>query len=61
MLQPLMLTVKETVRRSGMPENAVRRWVKEGKVHYVKSGNRFYIAWSSVVSFLNGSEDTMEV
>lgn len=52
---PIMLTVRATAERAGVPEHAVRRWIAEGKIHKVTSGNRFYVSWASVVRFLEGS------
>lgn len=60
MTLPIMLTVKETATRAGVPERAIRRWIAEGKLHTVTSGNRFYISWASVVRFLTGEDDAAE-
>lgn len=57
---PLMLTVRETAKRAGMPEHAIRRWIAEGKLRTVTSGNRFYVSWASVVRFLEGAADAAE-
>lgn len=57
MTMPLMLTVKETAAKAGVPVAAVRRWIAEGRLHAVTSGNRFYVSWASVVRFLSGEDD----
>lgn len=56
MNQPIMLKVKEAAARAGVPEGAVRRWIREGSIHAVRSGKRYYVAWKSVIDFLNGEE-----
>lgn len=60
MNMPLMLGVRETAKRAGVPEHALRRWIAEGRLHTVTSGNRFYISWASVVRFLEGAADAAE-
>lgn len=60
MTHPLMLSVKETATRAGIPAHAIRRWIAEGKLHTVTSGNRYYISWASVVRFLSGDADSEE-
>lgn len=57
---PMVLSIRETAKQAGVPVAAVRRWVADGSVHAVRSGNRFYVSWASVTAFLNGGEDTME-
>lgn len=51
---PVMLTVRQTAERAGVSEYAVRRWVADGQVHCVRSGNKIYISWASMVQFLTG-------
>ena len=36
--------------------STLRRWVKEGKVQYVKSGNTHLVNMESLESFLEGKE-----
>ena len=57
MTVPLMLSISETAEWAGVAVHAVRRWVADGSVHAVRSGNRFYVSWASVAAFLNGGED----
>ena len=54
MTQPLVYTIKETAARAGIPVPFVRRIVRDGKVHAVRSGNRFYVTWASVERYLLG-------
>lgn len=56
MYAPIMLTVRETALRAGVPVHAVRQWLLTQDIYSVKSGNRFYISWSSVISFLEGKK-----
>lgn len=54
---PLVLTIRETAARAGIPVAFVRRLVAEGKVHSVRSGSRFYVTWASVEGYLLGEND----
>lgn len=40
---PEMLTIPETARKFGLPENAVRRWVKMGLVPHVSCGRKWLV------------------
>lgn len=53
---PEMATIKQVAERANVPEYAVRRWVRDGVLRSVKSGNRSYIAWASVMKFLSGDD-----
>ena len=53
---PLVLTIRETAARAGIPVAFVRRLVADGKVHSVRSGSRFYVTWASVEGYLLGAE-----
>ena len=54
---PLVLTIKETAARAGIPVAFVRRLVAENKVHSVRSGSRFYVNWASLERYLIGEKD----
>lgn len=54
MEMPVMLTIRETAARAGVSEYAVRRWVADGQIHHVRSGNKIYVSWASMVRFLTG-------
>ena len=58
---PLVLTIKETAARAGIPVAFMRRMVAEGEVHAVRSGNRFYVTWASVERYLVGDSDQTDV
>jgi len=51
---PLVLTIRETAERAGIPVAFVRRLVADGTVHAVRSGSRFYVTWASVEQYLLG-------
>lgn len=57
---PIMLTVRETALRAGVPVHAVRQWLQHNCIYSVRSGNRFYISWASVVRFLEGNQITAD-
>lgn len=54
---PLVLTIRETAARAGIPVAFMRRMVAQGSVHAVRSGNRFYVTWASVERYLLGESD----
>ena len=57
---PIVLTIRETAARAGIPVAFVRRLVAESKVHSVRSGSRFYVTWASVERYLLGETDQAE-
>ena len=57
---PIVLTIRETAARAGIPVAFVRRLVAESFVHAVRSGNRFYVSWSSVERYLLGQNEQAE-
>lgn len=57
MNSPIVLTIRETAARAGIPVAFVRRLVADGSVHAVRSGNRFYVTWASVERYLLGQEE----
>jgi excisionase family DNA binding protein len=59
MNSPLVLTIRETAARAGIPVAFVRRLVAEGSVHAVRSGSRFYVTWASVERYLLGEEERL--
>ena len=54
---PLVLTIRETAARAGIPVAFMRRMVAQGSVHAVRSGNRFYVTWASVERYLLGESE----
>lgn len=61
MTQPLVYTIHETAAHAGIPVAFVRRMVKDGSIHAVRSGNRFYVTWASVERYLIGESDKAAV
>jgi len=52
-------TINKTLERArseglGIPETALRRWVKEGQVPAVYVGNKALIYWPTLLNFLSG-------
>jgi len=54
---PIVLTIRETASRAGIPVAFVRRMVAEGTVHTVRSGSRNYVTWASMERHLLGEND----
>lgn len=51
----MMLTITDAMKITGLPYSALRRFCIEGKVAFVRSGNKYYINKSSLLAFLGGS------
>lgn len=58
MTMQLVYSIRDAARLANVPEKALRRWVDGGEIKAVKSGNRYYVSWASVVRFLG--DDTTE-
>lgn len=50
---PRMMTIREIARTGILPENALRRLVKQGKIPHLKCGNRVLINYDRLVKLLN--------
>jgi len=55
---PLVLSVKETAERAGVPVSFIRRLIADGSVHAVRSGKKYFVGWASVERFLAGEHTT---
>ena len=51
--QPRMLTIRETAKTGILPETALRRLVKQGKIPGVYSGNKFIVNYDRLCAWLN--------
>lgn len=49
---PEMLTIPETARKFGLPENAVRKWVKMGLVPHISCGRKWLVNAAVFARFL---------
>ncbi len=52
-LPPLMLSVTDTCKYTGLSERFVRRLLHENKIVFVKSGNRALINVDRLIDYLN--------
>lgn len=54
--KPIMCTVKECSKYSGMSDYTIRTWVHQGKVHYIRAGEgkngKILISKSSLDEYL---------
>lgn len=50
---PVMLTIKATAERFGLPEHFVRNQVNSGVVVAVQSGNKYYVNADKFIEYLN--------
>lgn len=55
---PLMLSIDETAKKSGLSSYTVRTWVKTGKVPCVMIGKKYLISWENFCGFLNSNMST---
>lgn len=56
-LPPLMMTVLETVKYTGLSERFIRDKVRSGQIVCVKSGNRTYINVDKLIEYLNTANE----
>ena len=57
---PIMLTIKETAERSGLPYSAIRKKCLCDEITYIKTGRKFLINWNRFLDYLNGREATSD-
>ena len=48
-----IMTIAEAVAYTGLPYSAIRRYVRDGSIAYVRSGTRYYLIRASIDKFLN--------
>ena len=53
---PRMLTIKEISAETDISYHTIRQWCLEGKISYVKAGNKYLINWDKFIDFLNAGE-----
>lgn len=50
---PRMRTIKETAAETGIPYHTIRQWCLEGRITYIKAGNKYLINLDKFIEFLN--------
>lgn len=53
---PVMLTIKETSEKSGIPYSAIRKMCLCDEIVFIKTGRKFLVNWDRFVDYLNGKE-----
>ena len=53
---PVMLTIKETSEKSGLPYSAIRKKCLCGEVVCIRCGRKFLVNWNKFLEYLNGGE-----
>jgi excisionase family DNA binding protein len=53
---PVMLTIKETSEKSGLPYSFIRNKCHNGEIVHIKTGRKFLVNWDRFLDFLNGRE-----
>ncbi len=54
---PTMLTVTELVENTGISEYTIRGLIRDKKIIYIKSGNRFLVNLEKFVEYLNTGDN----
>jgi hypothetical protein len=57
---PLMMTVNELSKKSGLPTHFIRRMCREDKIVHVYSGKKIFINYNKFCEYLNSGENTEE-
>lgn len=52
----LMKKIKEASEFMGLSQYCIRRLCKEGKIKFIKSGNKYYINMPSLIAYCEGGE-----
>lgn len=50
----MMWTMKRCQQETGLPYFTVRRLCLEGKIKFIRSGNRYYVLSESLLNYLRG-------
>jgi len=50
---PRMRTIAETSKETGLPYHTIRQWCLDGKVTYIKAGNKYLVNLDRFIDFLN--------
>lgn len=51
---PTMLTIKKAAEKTGLPYEYIRKLCVQGKIVFVRSGNKYFINMDKFAQFLNG-------
>ena len=51
-----MVTLKEASDRTGISYDWLRKMCINGKIVYIKAGNKFLLNWEKLVDYLNAGE-----
>ncbi len=51
---PIMLTIREAARKSGLSYDAIRKLCLQGKIVFIRIGTKYLINWLRFCEFLNG-------
>lgn len=54
---PLMLSLKDTSVRSGIPYDTLRRMCLDGKIVHIRVGKKIYINWDLLRAYLYGGAE----
>ena len=57
---PVMLTIVETAKKTGLAQHYIRQCCLQNKIVYVRCGKRILVNFSKFCEFLNTGEQTIE-
>ena len=54
---PVMLTIKETSEKSGLPYSFIRKKCRNNEIVHIMTGRKFLVNWDRFLDYLNGREE----
>ena len=54
---PTMLLIKETAKRSGLPEHFIRSAVNDGRIVHIRAGRKILINYDKFIEYLNSGDN----
>ena len=51
---PVMLTIRETSEKSGLPYSAIRKKCLCGEITFIRCGRKILVNWNKFLDYLNG-------
>lgn len=54
---PKMTSIRTAAKEINVSEYFIRQLVREGKIFYIKSGNKILLNYNLLLDFLNGKND----
>lgn len=55
-MEKIMLTIPEASKKTGIAKWLLRKWCREGKINFIKNGNRFLVNYEMLHQQLSNGE-----